>query len=111
MNIYDTANKLAKEIKESKEYREYKKLKSHIEENPNQKTKVEDFEHLRYKTQLETIKGNTSSIEEKKAILQEKYEELLQDETIKKYFDAEIQFNVMISDINKIIAEAVKDVL
>ena len=37
MNIYDTANKLAKEIKESKEYKEYKKLKSHIEENQNKK--------------------------------------------------------------------------
>ena len=33
------------------------------------------------------------------------------DEEIKKYFDAEIQFNVMIADVNKIIAEAVKDVL
>ena len=49
MNIYDTANKLAKEIKESKEYKEYRKLKLHIEENPEQKEKVEDFEHLRYK--------------------------------------------------------------
>ena len=26
MNIYDTANKLAKEIKESKEYKEYRKM-------------------------------------------------------------------------------------
>ena len=35
----------------------------------------------------------------------------LKDEEIKKYFDAEIQFNVMIADVNKIIAEAIKDVL
>ena len=41
----------------------------------------------------------------------EKYAELLKDEEIKKYFDAEIQFNVMIADVNKIIAEAIKDVL
>ena len=32
-------------------------------------------------------------------------------EEIRKYFDAEIQFNVMIADVNKIIAEAIKDVL
>ena len=35
----------------------------------------------------------------------------LKDVEIKKYFDAEMQFNVMIADINKIIAEAIKDVL
>ena len=77
MNIYDTANKLAKEIKESKEYSEYKKLKSHIEENPNQKTKVEEFEHLRYKIQLETMKGNSSKIEEEKGKLL-KYQQMME---------------------------------
>ena len=110
MNIYDTANKLAKEIKGSKEYKEYRRLKTHIEENPEQKEKVENFEHLRYKIQVEEMQGNSSNTEEKR-MLQEKYAELLKDEEIKKYFDAEMQFNVMIADINKIIAEAIKDVL
>ena len=57
------------------------------------------------------MQGNSSNAEEEKRILQEKYAELLKDVEIKKYFDAEMQFNVMIADINKIIAEAVKDVL
>jgi len=48
---------------------------------------------------------------EAKQMLQEKYAELLKDEEIKKYFDTEIQFNVMIADVNRIIAEAIKDVL
>ena len=56
------------------------------------------------------MQGNSSNTEEKR-MLQEKYAELLKDEEIKKYFDAEMQFNVMIADINKIIAEAIKDVL
>ena len=30
---------------------------------------------------------------------------------IKEYFDLEVKFNVMIADVNKIIAEAVQDVL
>ena len=33
------------------------------------------------------------------------------DEQIKKYFDLEVNFNVMIVDINKIIAESIKGVL
>lgn len=110
MNIYDTANKLAREIKESKEYNQYKELKQNIDSNPDKKSKVEEFEHLRYEIQVKTMNGD-NSIEEDKKLLQEKYTELLKDEEMKKYFDTEIQFDVMIADINKIIAEAVKDVL
>ena len=108
LKIYDDAHKLAKQIRESKEYREYKELKENIESNPVKKAQVEEFEHLRYKIQVETMQGSGNATEAKQ-MLQEKYAELLKDEEIKKYFDAEIQFNVMIADVNKIIAEAVKD--
>ena len=39
------------------------------------------------------------------------YAILIEDEQIKKYFDLEVNFNVMIVDINKIIAESIKGVL
>ena len=110
MKIYDDAHKLAKQIRESKEYKEYKELKENIESNPVKKAQVEEFEHLRYKIQVETMQGSGAATESKQ-MLQEKYAELLKDEEIKKYFDTEIQFNVMIADVNKIIAEAIKDVL
>ena len=42
MNIYDTANRLAKEMKESEEYKNYKKLKDSIESNPDKKAKLEE---------------------------------------------------------------------
>ena len=64
MNIYDTANKLAKEIRESKEYKEYKKLKAQIEENPETKEQVENFEKMRYSVQVRTLKGE-ETLEEK----------------------------------------------
>lgn len=110
MNIYDTANKLAKEIRASKEYKNYKQLKKSIELNEEQKRKVEDFEKLRYKIQVKEMQGQGSN-ETERELLQEKYVELLKDDEVKKYFEAEIKFNVMIADVNKIIAEAVKDVL
>lgn len=65
---------------------------------------------MRYKIQVETMQGSGNATEAKQ-MLQEKYAELLKDEEIKKYFDTEIQFNVMIADVNRIIAEAIKDVL
>ena len=113
MNIYDTANRLAKEMKESEEYKNYKKLKDSIDSNPDKKAKLEEFENMRYEMQLGTIKGTENEEENKEKLkqLQEKYIQLLQDEEMKQYFDYEIKFNVMVTDVNKIIAEAIKDVL
>ncbi len=113
MNIYDTANRLAQEMRESEEYKNYKKLKDRIESNPDKKAKLEEFENMRYEMQLGTIKGTENEEENKEKLkqLQEKYIQLLQDEEMKQYFDYEIKFNVMVTDVNKIIAEAIKDVL
>ena len=110
MNVYDTANKLAKEIRESEEYKLYKKLKDDIMSNPTSKEKIEEFERLRYEVQLTQYTGEKKD-EEKAKKLEEMYAMLVQDEQIKKYFDLEVKFNVMIADVNKIIAEAIRDVL
>ena len=110
MNVYDTANRLAYEIQESEEYKTYKKLKNEIMANPDTKKKVEDFEKLRYDVELMQYTGETKD-EEKTKKLEEMYTMLVQDDQIKQYFDLEVKFNVMIADVNKIIAEAIRDVL
>ena len=43
--------------------------------------------------------------------LQELYQMLLENPDMKEYFDLEVRFNVLLADVNKIIGEAVKDVL
>ena len=106
MNVYDTANRLAYEIQQSEEYKEYKKAKETLMGNTETKKKIEDFEKLRYEVQLLEYTG-----EEKNKKLQEMYTILVQDKEIKEYFDLEVKFNVMIADVNRIIAEAIKDVL
>lgn len=110
MNVYDTANQLAHEIRESEEYKQYKTIKDHIASHAELKNKVKEFEELRYNLQLITLQGEKQDEDQKKK-LEELYTILIQDEEIKKYFDLEIKFNVMIADINKMIAEAIKDVL
>ena len=110
MNVYDTANKLAYEIQNSDEYKSYKKIKNDIMSNNDSKSKIEEFEKLRYDVQLMQYTGESKD-EEKAKKLEEMYAMLVQDEQIKKYFDLEIKFNVMIADVNKIIAEAIRDVL
>lgn len=49
--------------------------------------------------------------EEKNKKLEEMYMTLVENKDIKEYFDLEVKFNIMIADVNKIIAEAIKDVL
>ena len=110
MNVYDTANRLAYEIQESDEYKSYKKLKDEVMSNPDLKNKIEEFEKLRYDVQIMQYTGENKD-EEKTKKLENMYVLLVQDEQIKNYFDLEVKFNVMIADVNKIIAEAIRDVL
>lgn len=110
MNIYDTANKLAYEIKQSNEYNQYKKLKEEVKNNIELKEKLEEFEKARYEIQLSSIQGGKQ--DEKKALdMQNLYLELIKDETMQQYFNAELKFNVLLTDVNKIIGEAVQDLI
>lgn len=109
-NVYDTANKLAYEIRESKEYNDYKLAKAKINEDPEAKLKIEEFEKVRYDAQVLSIKGGEND-QEKLKKLQELYDILIKNNNIKEYFDLEVKFNVMIADVNKIIAESIKEVL
>ena len=43
--------------------------------------------------------------------LQDLYKILVENPDVKEYFEKEVKFNVMIADVNKIIGEAIKDVL
>ncbi len=110
MQVYDTANRLAQEIRNSEEYKAYKKLKDEIYQNPEKKQKVEDFEKLRYDIQVMEYSGQEKD-EQKNKKLEEMYATLVENKDIKQYFDLEVKFNIMIADINKIIAESIKDVL
>lgn len=110
MNVYDTANKLAQELKTSEEYTNYKKIKEELDQNPQVKARIREFEEKRYEVQLEALKGE----EQEKAKLEEMqkiYVELMQDDLAKRYFEIELKFNVLFADVNKIIGEAVQDVI
>lgn len=110
MNVYDTANRLASEIKDSQEYLDYKRIKEEINNTPELKKKIEDFSKLRYEIQVNQIQekqGDKLKLEQ----FQKMYMEMIKNDKIKEYFDSELKFNVLLTDINKIIGEAVQDVI
>ncbi len=110
MNIYDTVNQLAKQIKESEEYIEYKKMKEIIKEDTELKEKLDSFERARYETQISTMQGKEPT-KEQVEVLQKTYLELIQNDITKNYLEAELKFNTILSDINKILGEAVQDII
>ena len=110
MYVYDEANNLAKAIQESKEYKEYKSVKEELQAIPEMKTKIDEFEKIRYDVQVMSFQGEKQD-EAKIKKLQEMYDILMKDPKIKEYFDIEVRFNIMLADVNKIISESVKDLL
>ena len=110
MNIYDTANKLAQELKQSEEYINYKMAKETLSLKPELKKKIEEFETARYDAQITTMQTGKND-EEKTKKMQQLYIELIEDADAAKFFDAETKFNIVLSDVNKIVGDAVMDVL
>lgn len=110
MNVYDTANKLAKELKESEEYINYKNAKEIINSNAEISEKIKKFQQARYEVQIEAMQTGKNN-EEKFNEVQNMYTELISNEDAKKFFDAEMKFNILLADVNKIIGESIKDVL
>ena len=110
MNVYDTANQLAQEIKQSEEYVTYKMAKEAINLNVELKNKIDEFEKARYEAQIVALQTGKDD-EAKMRHVQELYGELIQNQEASKYFDAEMKFNILIADVNKIIGQVVQELM
>ena len=78
--------------------------------NTSLKEKMAQFEQKRYETQLVVMQ--TGKQDEKKfKEMQDLYAELVEIEEAKRFFEAETKFNIVIADVNKIIGEAIRDVI
>ena len=110
MNVYDTANKLAQEIKQSEEYSAYKIAKEAINSNIELKNKIDEFEKARYEAQIIALQTGKDDDEKLKHV-QALYGELIQNAEASKFFDAEIKFNILIADVNKIIGQVVQEAM
>ena len=109
MQVYDTANQLANEIKHSREYKSYKEIKTKLLEKPEKKEQLQKFEEKRYNVQRKQLNGE--DIKEESKELEKIYMDLYKDKEMQEYFKAETEFNILITDVNKIIAESIEDLL
>ena len=110
MKVYDLANELAEEIKKSEEYVTYKMAKEAINLNFELKSKIDEFEKARYEAQISALQTGKDD-ENKMRHVQELYGELIQNQEASRYFDAEMKFNILIADVNKIIGNAIQSLI
>ena len=114
MYIYDAANQLAESIRNSNEYKNLKNSKEKLFADPIKKQEIAEFEKIKQEVQImEVRQQNKQEIDEndKKNKLEKMYNVLVENKDIKEYFDYEISFNQMIYDINKIIGNAINDLI
>lgn len=107
MSTYDKAHELASVLKNSKEFTDYKSAKEVIEKDPKSKEMVHDFKKKQFDLQAEHFAGKEPD-KEKVANLHNLYNILVTNPDISKYFETEYMFSQMISDVYKIIGDAVE---
>ena len=74
------------------------------------KTNPDEFEKARYEAQIVALQTGKDD-ENKMKHVQALYGELIQNEEASRYFDAEMKFNLLIADVNRIIGETVQSLI
>ena len=98
MNPYDKVHELVRAIKDSDEVKEYLKIKEEV------------YKEKQMEVQSLLMQGQEAETE-KMEKLQNLYQILASNIKVKEFFDKEVRFDVMLSDIYKIIGEALKDII
>lgn len=103
--VYDTAERLAREMKESDEYIAYEKARELIAENETTRTLIDEYHRMQIQAQAASVSGQNNQ-----ELLQklQKVGELLQfDPAAASYLIAEFRLNRMLADVYKTLASAV----
>lgn len=104
--VYDTARKLAEELRASEEYRSYLHAREEAFQNDTTKALIAEYQKLQVRMQAAMLTG--SADEEMMQKLQ-KLGELLQfDAAASRFLIAEYRIKTMLGDVYKILAEAVE---
>lgn len=108
MSVYDTATKLASEIKNSEEYKDFIDNMKVMKSDKNNEYLLSEYKKTGYNLQYATM--NNKKIDKKSMRKMEEIQNKIRyNEKIYNYILAEEKFNKMMDNINKIIAQAIKE--
>lgn len=110
MNFYDKVHEMVRAFKDTPEFREYVELKNKLKEEKGAYDRLKDFKERQKNYQMEYIDGKEQS-KEKLDEMQNLYSIVIQNETSRKLLENEMKINVMLADMQKIIGDALKDII
>ncbi|ACL22092.1 cell fate (sporulation/competence/biofilm development) regulator YlbF (YheA/YmcA/DUF963 family) [Desulfitobacterium sp. LBE] len=110
MSIYETAQQLAQQIKESDEYRDFIVAKELMKADEGQYKMIRDFQMKQFEIQQAQLFQLDIS-QGKQQELERLYSLLSLNPAAREYLEAEFRISRMINDVQKIIGEAIIDVL
>lgn len=110
MNIYDCAHALVKAIKSSPEYKNFKAAQEKLQEDSGAKKMVGDLRKIQWNIQKQKISGIEIAPEQEEQ-LSRLLEVVNLNLVVKEYLEAEYKFSIILTDIQKIIGEAMQDIL
>lgn len=110
MNPYDKVHELVRAIKDSEEVKSYLILKDELYQNDTTRSLIKEFREKQIEVQNMMIQGKEAD-QEKMEKLQSLYVTLTSNVRVKEFFDKEVAFDVLLSDIYKIMGEGLKEIL
>ena len=110
MNFYDKVHEMVRAFKDTPEFREYVELKNKLKEEKDAYDRLKDFKERQKNYQMEYIDGKEQS-KEKLDEMQNLYSIVIQNVTSRKLLENEMKINVMLADMQKIIGDALKDII
>lgn len=103
-NVYDTANRLAQELKQTDEYKDYMRLKQTAYEDSTNKALLDELKRMQFRMQAKAASGERPDEEEMQKLM--RISSLLQmNSDCSAYIMAEFRFQKMIADIYKILGD------
>jgi cell fate (sporulation/competence/biofilm development) regulator YlbF (YheA/YmcA/DUF963 family) len=108
MNIYDDAHSLAKSLKNSEEYQTFLQAKKLVDTDAQAQKMVKDFLAKQMELEMAMMSGKGQD-PGKTAELQKMYELINLNTRARDFMQAHIKFQRVMSDVYKIIGEAVAE--
>ncbi len=103
--IYDKARELAELLKNSDEHKSYTSLKEAATANDTTKTLIKEYHQLQFRAQSAAMSGQKDDATMERL---QKVGEILQlNREASEFLIAEYRLNIMLSDVYKILAEAI----
>ncbi|MBR1708331.1 MAG: YlbF family regulator [Clostridia bacterium] len=106
MNIYDTANRLADEIRKADESVQLRELREKVYSDDTNRVLLEEYKRLQLKLQMTMASGAGSMPTEDTQRFQQLSTLLFMNSDVQKYLMAEMKMQTVLADVFKLITDA-----